>query len=154
MTTRALSPSEIHLISQVIESRRRHRARLFRLLAVTTGFRVSELLTLRFSQLLAPTSQVATKEITVARRSMKGGHDPHTKAVRSRCVPLNQTARGGVDLPCDAAHSANWGHLRFLIPQEGQPPDLPRPSPLPHENPSPRGRTGCLAGVCVHSLPR
>jgi integrase len=96
MTTRALTPSEILLLSQALEARRRHRDRLFLLLAVTTGFRVSELLTLRFSQLLTPTSQVA-KEITVARRALKGGHGPRAKTVRSRRVPLNETARSAVE---------------------------------------------------------
>ena len=96
MTTRALTASEILLLTQTLELRRRHRDRLFLLLAVTTGFRVSELLTLRFSQLLTPTSQVA-KEITVARRSMKGGHGPRAKVVRSRRVPLNETARAAVE---------------------------------------------------------
>jgi integrase len=95
MTTRALTASEILLLSQALESRRRHRDRLFLLLAVTTGFRVSELLTLRFSQLLNSSAQVA-KEITVARRSMKGGHGPRAKSVRSRRVPLNETAREAI----------------------------------------------------------
>jgi len=96
MTTRALTPHEIILLTQTLELRRRHRDRLFLLLAVTTGFRVSELLTLRFSQLLNSSAQVA-KEITVARRSMKGGHGPRAKAVRSRRVPLNETARMAVE---------------------------------------------------------
>lgn len=96
MTTRTLTPPEIILLTQALETRHRHRDRLFLLLAVTTGFRVSELLTLRFSQLLTPKSQVA-KEITVARRSMKGGHGPRAKAVRSRRVPLNETARSAVE---------------------------------------------------------
>jgi integrase len=96
MTTRALTPSEILLLAQTLELRHRHRDRLFLLLAVTTGFRVSELLTLRFSQLINPAAQVA-KEITVARRSMKGGHGPRAKAVRSRRVPLNETARSAVE---------------------------------------------------------
>ena len=96
MTTRALTPYEILLLTQALEILLRHHNRLFLLLAVTTGFRVSELLTLRFSQLLSANGQVA-KEITVARRSLKGGHGVRAKTVRSSRVPLNETARTAVE---------------------------------------------------------
>ena len=95
MTTRALTPSEILRLAQALETQHRHRDRLFLLLAVTTGFRVSELLTLRFNQLTTNGQDVA-KEITIARRSLKGGHGLRAKSVRSRRVPLNETARSAV----------------------------------------------------------
>ena len=95
MTTRALTPSEISRLSTALLELNRHRDRLFLLLAVTTGFRVSELLTLRFSQLLTAQGQVA-KEVTITRRLMKGGHGVHAKSVRSRRVPLSETARTAV----------------------------------------------------------
>ena len=71
MTPRELSPADILRLEQALDT-------LYRpvlLLAVTTGFRVSELRTLRFIQ-LKKSARVA-KEITVPRRSMKGGRVPH-----------------------------------------------------------------------------
>lgn len=95
MTTRALTPAEISRLFSALLELNRHRDRLFLLLAVTTGFRVSELLTLRFSQLLNTQGQVA-KKVTITRRLMKGGHGVHAKSVRSRRVPLSETARTAV----------------------------------------------------------
>lgn len=95
MTTRALLPQEISRIEQLLAAKGRYRDRLFLILAVSTGFRVSELLTLQVEQLLHPPGGVA-KEITIARRDLKGGRGRHAKAVRSRRVPLNERARAAI----------------------------------------------------------
>lgn len=95
MTTRALSPDEISRLSSALAARGRHRDRLFLLIAVTTGFRVSELLTLRFNQLMSPDGQFA-REVTITRRLLKGGHGYRAKSIRSRRVPLSATARTAI----------------------------------------------------------
>lgn len=95
MTTRALTPAEISLLSRALVQQGRHRDRLFLLIAVTTGFRVSELLTLKFSQLTSPDGQIA-RDVTITRRLLKGGHGSRAKSIRSRRVPLSATARTAI----------------------------------------------------------
>jgi integrase len=95
MTTRGLRPDEIALLEQTLARRGRHRDRLFLLLAVTTGFRVSELLTLQFSQLTTVAGQVAD-EITISRRLLKGGRGGRARSIRSRRIPLSERARGAI----------------------------------------------------------
>ncbi len=95
MTTRALLPSEISLLEQTLAQRGRFRDRLFLLLAASTGFRVSELLTLRVGQLLTVTGEIA-REVTIERRALKGGRSAHAKSVRSRRVALNERARAAI----------------------------------------------------------
>lgn len=95
MTTRALTPAEISLLSASLAAHGRHRDRLFLLIAVTTGFRVSELLTLKFNQLTAPDGQIS-REVTITRRLLKGGHGYRAKSIRSRRVPLSGTARAAI----------------------------------------------------------
>src|SRR5882762_9478366 len=75
MTTRALFPQEIALLEQTLAKQNRYRDRLFVLLAVSTGFRLIELLSLRIRQVLAAGGEVA-REITIERRSLKGGRGP------------------------------------------------------------------------------
>lgn len=77
--------------------RRGHwRDRLFLLLATSTGFRVSELLTLTFAQILGDDGQPA-REITISRRLLKGGRSGRAKAIRSRRVPLSECARKAIE---------------------------------------------------------
>jgi len=95
MTTRALTPAEISLLSTALAQQDRHRDRLFLLIAVTTGFRVSELLTLKFAQLTGADGQIA-RDVTITRRLLKGGHGYRAKAIRSRRVPLSATARTAI----------------------------------------------------------
>lgn len=96
MTTRALRPGELALIEAALARRGRYRDRLFVILCVATGFRVSELLTLRVGQLVTPEGQIA-REVSVARRDLKNGRSVvHAKGVRSRRVPLCERARAAI----------------------------------------------------------
>jgi integrase len=94
-TTRALTPEEISRLDQALAARGRHRDRLFLMLAVSTGYRVSELLTLTIGQLLDATGQVA-REVTIARRLLKGGRGDRARALRSRRLVLGDRARTAI----------------------------------------------------------
>ena len=54
MTTRAFSAAEINLLERWFVEHGRYRDRLFLVMAVATGYRVSELLVIRCHQLLTP----------------------------------------------------------------------------------------------------
>lgn len=95
MTTRPLTPEEITLITRTLADRGQHRDRLFVLLGACTGFRVSELLTLQWSQLVAADGQIV-REVTIARRLLKGGRSERARAIRSRRVALGERARDAV----------------------------------------------------------
>src|SRR5204863_1060931 len=81
-----------------------HRSNAFLVLPVSTWFRVSELLTHHWGQLIAPAGQIA-REVTVSRRLLKGGRGGRARAIKSRRVPLGERAREAVadfldTLPC------------------------------------------------------
>lgn len=95
MTTRALTESEVRLLDAALVERRRYRDRLFLLLALGTGFRVSELLSLDWTQLVTGSGDIA-QSATIERAQLKGGAGVRRKAIRSRRVPLTERVRGAV----------------------------------------------------------
>ncbi len=87
---RFLEPEErARLLAQLGNSR----DRLLFILGINTGFRVSELLSLRWEQLWRDGKPVDV--VTVSRRTLKGGRSPRTR-VRSRHVALNAPAAAAV----------------------------------------------------------
>ena len=95
MTTRALTDAEILLLESALIGRRRYRDRLFLLFAVGTGFRVSEMVSIDWRQLLTVSGEVA-REVIVERAMLKGGAGQRRKSVRSRRVPLSERVRGAI----------------------------------------------------------
>lgn len=95
MTTRALTESEADCLEKALLERGRHRDRLFLALALGTGFRVSELLSVDWSQLLTPSGEIA-REVIIERASLKGGAGARRKGVKSRRVPLNERVKDAV----------------------------------------------------------
>lgn len=79
----------------MLRSRGKHRDALFLLLAVDTGFRAGELLSLQWPQLLGPDGEVRS-EVIVERARLKGGSGARCKTVRSRRVPLTERVRSAV----------------------------------------------------------
>jgi len=95
MTTRALTDDEVRRLDAALFERRRYRDRLFLLLALGTGFRVSELLSIDWAQLLTPSGEIA-HSATIERAQLKGGAGVRRKVIRSRRVPLTERVRGAV----------------------------------------------------------
>jgi integrase len=95
MTTRALTFDEVAALESALIARRRFRDRAFLVLAVNTGFRVSELLSIKWHQVLTPAGEVA-REILIERAQLKGGAGKRRKVVRSRRVPLTERVRGAL----------------------------------------------------------
>jgi len=95
MTTRALTDSEILLLESALIARRRFRDRAYFLAALGTGFRVSELVSLDWRQLLTVTGEVA-REVIIERAMLKGGAGMRRRSVRSRRVPLSERVRGAI----------------------------------------------------------
>ena len=95
MTTRALTEDEARCLDAALLERHRYRDRLFLLMALGTGFRVSELLSLDWSQLQTPAGEIA-RETTIERAQLKGGVGVRRKVVRSRRVPLTERVRGAI----------------------------------------------------------
>jgi integrase len=75
--------------------RRRFRDRAFLQLALGTGFRASEILSLVWSQVLTSSGEISDS-VTIERAHLKGGAGVRRKAIRSRRVPLNERVRGAV----------------------------------------------------------
>lgn len=95
MTTRAFTDEEVRLMDAALLERSKYRERLFLSMALDTGFRVSELVSLNWSQLLTPSGEIS-REATVERAQLKGGTGPRRGAIRSRRVPLTERVRGAV----------------------------------------------------------
>jgi integrase/recombinase XerD len=95
MRTRALHPDEIALLESALLARGQYRNRLFLVLAAMTGFRVSELVSIRWRDLLTATGDV-TSQLTIERRALKGGRGVHRKSIRSRRVPLGNRSRAAI----------------------------------------------------------
>lgn len=74
---------------------RRYRDRAFLWIALGTGFRASEVLSLEWSQVLSPTGEISDS-ITIERVHLKGGAGVRRAAIRSRRVPLTERVRGAV----------------------------------------------------------
>ncbi|MDP3072610.1 MAG: tyrosine-type recombinase/integrase [Opitutaceae bacterium] len=82
--TRALTPAEQ---TEMTASLDRARDRLLFLFGLYTGFRIHELLAIRCGD--AWNDGRAAKEITLARRQLKGGDGRKARRVRARTVPLH-----------------------------------------------------------------
>ncbi len=89
-TTTAFSPEEERAILSVL-SEFPARDQLIIVAALRTGFRVSELLSLRIGDVWA--GNAPRSSITIERRHLKGGRGPHCRNVRSRTVPVTGTVR-------------------------------------------------------------
>ncbi len=92
MSARPLSEFEYNKMVEFLATAGRHRDRLLLVLGCATGYRITELLSLKWEQLWDGTA--ARSEVQVARRNLKGGQGQRCRSVRSRRVPLNERAPG------------------------------------------------------------
>ena len=100
--------------------RRRYRDRLFLQLALGTGFRVSEILSLVWTQVLTTSGEIS-QAITIERVHLKGGAGVRRKAIRSRRVPLNERVRGAIADYLGSMNSVPQGPLFRSRVGEGTP---------------------------------
>ena len=96
MSARPLTEIEYTTIINHLAADGRTRDRLLVILGCATGFRITELLSLTVGQLWDATKGEVTREISVARRKMKGGRGAHNRSIKSRRVPLSESVRVAV----------------------------------------------------------
>ena len=84
MSARPLIEIEYTTIINHLATTGRIRDRLLIILGCATGFRITELLSLTVGQLWDATKGEVTREISVARRKMKGGRGANNRSIKSR----------------------------------------------------------------------
>ena len=94
MSSRPFSEDEYAAIIARLAAEGRLRDKLMVTLGCATGFRITELLSLTIGQVWDKDG--AAREVTVARRNLKGGKGAHCRAVRGRRVPLSEPARAAI----------------------------------------------------------
>jgi len=94
MSSRPLSEAEYNTIVDHLANRPRDL--LLLILGCSSGYRITELLSLKWQQVWDAETGTARNEVLVARRNLKGGAGLHCRNVRSRQVPLNERAREAV----------------------------------------------------------
>lgn len=94
MSARAFTRAEYAAIVEYLERKGRARDRLLIIMGCSTGYRISELLTLRCKTVWSGTDVVA--EIFVPRRDLKHGRGPRRGAIRGRRVPLSESVRNAL----------------------------------------------------------
>ena len=94
MSSRPFSDEEYAAIISRLAAESRLRDRLLVTLGCATGFRITELLSLTVGQVRD--GQDVAREVTVARRHLKGGRGAYCRAVRGRRVPLAEPARAAI----------------------------------------------------------
>ena len=94
MGARPLSEVEYSCVAEFLGAAGRHRDRLLLVLGCATGFRITELLSLRWEQIWD--GQAPRHEVVVARRNLKGGAGVFARSLKSRRVPLNERARAAI----------------------------------------------------------
>ena len=90
MSSRPLSETEYNTIVDHLAIRPRDL--LLLILGCSSGYRITELLSLKWQQVWDAETGTARKEVLVARRNLKGGAGLHCRSVHSRRVPLNDRA--------------------------------------------------------------
>ena len=111
MSARPFTEVEYSTLSQYFSDQKRTRDRLLLVLGCATGFRIQELTSLTVSQVWD--GSAVTKEITVARRDLKGGQGVYMRSVRSRRVPLSDAVRAVISEHLKVIGVDNTGRTLF-----------------------------------------
>ena len=97
MSARPFTDSEFSHLSAHFSAAGRTRDVLLLKLGCGTGYRISEILALRVRDVW--TGHDVAKEVTIARRNLKGGRGAHSRSVRGRRVPLAEPVREAILWP-------------------------------------------------------
>lgn len=94
MSARPFNEQEFSLLSANFAAAGKTRNLLLLKLGCGTGYRISELLALRVRDVWTGTE--VAKELTIARRNLKGGRGAYHRSVRGRRVPLAEPVREAI----------------------------------------------------------
>ena len=122
MSARPFSDTEFSQLNAHFAAAGQTRNRLLLILGCGTGYRISELLSLRVRDVWAGTD--VAQEITIARRHLKGGHGAYIRSVRGRRVPLSEPVREAIRAHLAKIGTDNPDRALFSTTQaKGQPMD-------------------------------
>lgn len=96
MSARPFTEHEYSLLTTSLATQGRLRDRLLVVLSCATGFRIKEVLSLTIGQVCDPATLEIVREVTIARRNMKGGRGLWQRSVRGRRVPLGEPVRRAI----------------------------------------------------------
>lgn len=94
MSARPFAESEFSTISAYFSAAGKTRNLLLLKLGCGSGYRISELLALRVRDVWTGTE--VARELTIARRNLKGGRGAYHRSVRGRRVPLAEPVREAI----------------------------------------------------------
>ncbi len=94
MSARPFTEAEYLTLTAYYRSRKMTRNLALLVVGCATGFRIEELLSLTVGQVWSGTEVV--REITIARRNLKGGQGAYKRSVRSRRIPLSDSVRSAI----------------------------------------------------------
>lgn len=149
-TARYIAPEER---ARLLAELNNPRHRLLVLLGINTGYRISELLSLRWGQLWRDGKPA--ERIEVARRALKGGRSARKKGIRSRVVAVNDAAAEAIR-ECAFAVGGAVGPNQ-LAPVFGSQKSGMQPMSRRHAHEilsSAAQRAGLPIGIATHSLRR
>lgn len=96
MSARPLTDTEYATILSHLAAAGRTRDRLLFILGCATGFRIRELTSLTCGQVWDAAAGDVAREVTIARRNLKGGRGLWQRSVRGRRVPLSESVRAAL----------------------------------------------------------
>lgn len=96
MSARPFTEQEYSLLATSLTEQGRLRDKLIVVLSCATGFRIKEVLSLAIGQVCDPATAEVVREVTIARRNMKGGRGVWQRSVRGRRVPLGEPVRQAI----------------------------------------------------------
>lgn len=94
MPARPFTEPEYVTLSDHFRARKMTRNLALLVVGCATGFRIEELLSVTVGQVWSGTEVV--REITIARRNLKGGQGAYKRSVRSRRIPLSDPVRTAI----------------------------------------------------------
>lgn len=94
MSARPFTESEFSTLSAYFTAAGKTRNLLVLRFGCGTGYRISEILALRVRDVW--TGAEVAKEVTIARKNLKGGRGAHLRSVRGRRVPLAEPVREAI----------------------------------------------------------
>jgi len=116
MSARPFTDAEYSALLTYFRSKRQTRNATLLVVGCACGYRIQELLSITVSQVWNG-SEVA-RELSIARRNLKGGKGHHKRAVRARRVPLAEPVRAAIAEQLKEIGTANPNRFLFSTPRK------------------------------------